>query len=272
MGEPANFVPESDDDTGLHLIVHYFKAGAERQREYDETLFSNLQHEFVSKVHIMLEDNDDKDQLGRFLLRLDKYLAKAEKEKIVTTLLGWQMKYSDAFQYSNQHLAGKVCVILNGDIAIGEGVDLLMAQKQKVFGSSRTVVLSLTRHEKDICRHRNMEIPGDTDSARHFLLNDYCGCPFMKRGYAGSHDSFWFIPPIKDTAVSGVEHVQNRWGAEHKVINVLTDCNYILQNPSRSIRTYHIHRTGLRPWSHQPEGREILADPRHHDPLPPTIL
>ena len=268
MRSPIRTV-ECTDDQGVHLIVQYFKSP--RQREYDEALLTNLQHEHVSRVHVLLENNDDRSQLERLLSRLDSHLSCAQRDKIVGTIFGRQMKYSDAFTYSNQQLSGKVCVILNGDIAIGEGVELLLAQRDAVFGS-RKKVLSLTRHEKDICLHQSAKLSSDIVCASDFLRNNYCGCPFMKRGYAGSHDSFWFVPPIEEKVVRGVDHVQNRWGAEHNVINMLIRCNYSILNPSRSIRTYHIHSSDLRPWSHQPEGRKILADPRDHVPLPPTVL
>ena len=143
-------------------------------------------------------------------------------------MLGRRMKYSDAFEHANQHLSGKVCVILNADMFLGEGVDAVLSKASDLFAITPTA-LSLTRHESRICNHREANIFKDEAN------NSYCECAFMKRGYAGSHDSFWFQSPISQSVVDQTLQIQSRWGAEHKVINALLSSNYRVLNPSRSV-------------------------------------
>lgn len=268
---------KSDDDApagGVHLIYQYFRVNSDvinekqaafRQGEYDECLYRNLQHPHVKCVHVMLENETDENQLKAFLARLDSYLTQPQKSKIVHNMLGRRMHYSDAFEYANHKLTGEICVILNGDMFLGEGVDAVLGRIDDLFRNG-PVALSLTRHEKGICKHR------DADISDQEANQSYCGCPFMKRGYAGSHDSFWFLAPIAKGIMDQTRHYPNRWGAEHSVINALLKNGYRVLNPSRSVRTYHVHDSDLHPWRKEPGGDQILADPRDHIPLPPTIL
>jgi hypothetical protein len=261
---------------GVHLVYQYFKVqprppefnaqqAAERQREYEECLHLNFQHDHVERVHILLENEEDRAELEAAMSRC------SETQKLKAVMLGRRMQYRDAFSYCNEHLSGKISVILNTDIFLGEGVDLVLEQRDTLW--NRNVVLSLTRHEKAICAHQK--------SGTTSLLTDEassCGCPFMRctpRGrsiYSGSHDSFWFLPPIQNALVETVGHVQNRWGSEHSVINAFLNHGYEVLNPSRTIRTYHNHASALRPWKDEPGADEWLADPRDHKPLPPTTL
>jgi hypothetical protein len=267
---------------GVSIVYQFFKVKASppefsaqqaacRQREYDECLYHNLKHEHVERIHILLENEVDEAELKAVMWRFNAYLNPWQKRKMVTVMLGRRMQYSDAFEYCNENLSASVSIVLNADIFLGEGVDLVLEQKDALLGHANAEVqsvLSLTRHEKSICGHRNQdESVKPSDGAP-------CGCPFMRgrHSYAGSHDSFWFVPPVSDTVVQKVQHIQNRWGAEHAVINALLASGYRLLNPSRTIRTYHNHSSDLHPWRQEPGGGNVLADPRDHIPLPPTTL
>lgn len=125
--------------------------------------------------------------------------------------------------------------------------------------------------------------PTTSNIVANHPYENVCGCPFFKRhkvsgrcAYFGSHDSFWFVPPIPAEVILGCCHIQNRWGSEHVVINELLKHGYEVRNPSLSIFTYHNHSSDLRPWKYVKPSDDkttlILADPRDHKPLPPTRL
>ena len=270
---------------GLHLIYEYFRVTPNprknfsermanaRQREYDECLYRNLTHKRVERIHLFLESPEDEDQLDRALRRWEQYLDDADREKIqrISSLADERrrMKYSDAFEYANNHLAGKVTIIMNADIFLGGGVSLVLEKQNELFGADESpCVLSLTRHEKTLCTHAQRK----SEDFDHIHMS--CGCPFMQgeKFYAGSHDSFWFVPPVPKTVIERVDHVQNRWGSEHSVINALLHSGYTIINPSRSIITFHNHESALRPWKEEGGAETHLADPRDHIPLPPTFL
>ena len=246
-----------------------------RQEEYDYCLVRNLCHEYVVGVHILFENESDRKSTTSMLSQqVDDAILST---KLHPTILRRQMLYSDAMEYANLKLRGKIVVILNADIYLGKGVDILCRSKHilEPEQSGPKVVLSLTRHEHSICRHNKEVESTDQYRQQHRPNGDdtWCGCPFMKgRKYYGSHDSFWFVSPLDTTVIKNCQHVQNRWGSEHQVINELLASGYQVMNPSLTIHTYHHHATDIHPWRHQQGGRVALADPRDHVRLPPTEL
>jgi len=176
------------------------------------------------------------------------------------------MTYRDAIEYANEKLLGHLVVILNADIFLGTWPE----QWNSIFQDEllrrllfENTCWSLTRHEPSLCIfYRSPNTPHKTP----------CACPFLKgtTRYFGSHDSFWFQSPIR--IGKECNFVQNKWGAEHKMINILFAEGYRVENPSRSIRTFHHHATDVHPWRNEPGGNDVLADPRDHKPLPPTYL
>lgn len=280
------------DREGVHLVYQYFqvkvsehldpentKAKA-RQAEYDECLLRNLAHPQILQVHVLLENCSDKNALDMIVSSSEASVS----EKLLTVILGRQMKYSDAFEYGNNHLEGQIAVVLNADIFVGSDLDDLLRHQKELFEFGVPTVLSLTRHESHICDSLKDEPPrsfqgqsqrqsqGAAQPGKHH--HHWCGCPLFRGrpNYFGSHDSFLFVPPLKQGVLTSCHHLQNRWGAEHKVINELLRHGYEVQNPSISLRTYHNHISDIHPWRHAHGGRQIIADPRDHPPLAPTDL
>jgi hypothetical protein len=263
---------------GVHLVYQYFQLKVSehfdldttkaRQAEYDECLLRNLSHPQILQVHVLLENCSDKNSLDMVVSSSDA------SEKMRTVILGRQMKYSDAFEYCNNYLEGQIAVVLNADIFVGSDLDALLRHQKELF--EVPTVLSLTRHESHICESlkdeasRSCQGQGAAQTGKH--RHHWCGCPFFRGrpNYFGSHDSFWFVPPLKQGVLTSCQHLQNRWGAEHKVINELLRHGYGVQNPSISLRTFHNHISDIHPWRHEHGGRQMIADPRDHPPLAPT--
>lgn len=268
---------DGDADRGVHVVYQYFQVQVTqkfelskvkaRQAEYNECLLQNLSHQHVQQVHVLLETCSDKISLESALSSFDVDSSEKLKLKLKTVMLGRQMKYSDAFEYCNNNLQGQIAVVLNADIFVGSGLGALISCQKEVFEVPATV-LSLTRHERHICDALGGLDLEQTEERR------WCGCPFFRGrpNYFGSHDSFWFVPPLKQGVLTGCQHVQNRWGAEHKVINELLRHGYVVENPSITLQTFHNHISDIHPWRYGPGGRNVLADPRDHRPLPPTDI
>ena len=147
-------------DKGVRLIVQNFKSS--RYNGYDGALFTNLQHEFVSNVHVLFENdvhvlfenNDDRNPLRRCLVLSEtRFFLLCSGDKW-NTAMRWHHAYEDK--------------------AIWEGVELLSALRGAVFGSRRKV-FSLTRHQKDISLHRHPNVSNDVDWATGFLQKKNCG-------------------------------------------------------------------------------------------------
>ena len=300
---------------GIHIVLQYFKVKSmlkndddddkaidrhqdsvirrrRRQREYDECLYRNLDHPMVLSVHVLLENDVDEQCLKLTLDRLKSWLG-WKVNKLRTTMIGRQMLYGDAFEYCNQHLVGKIAVIMNSDIFIGPGVELLFEEKQQDNKTSmkeelfKDTIFSLTRHENKICKFskkKQLQQTADIDAAPSLrsAVDLHCGCPFIpnpvenKTHYAGSHDSFWFVPPLASRHFcKKVRHVQNRWGAEHLVIKELIAHGFKVINPSLSIITFHNHASAIRPWHNENNNganEQPISSPKHHLPLYPIHL
>lgn len=270
---------------GIHLVYQYFhvKASngidaaqtAERQAEYQDCLLRNILHPHVARVHILIENERDQHEFDVAISKLSSNLRLGKK--VVSVWLGRRMTYKDAFLYCNNQLMDKIAVVMNADIFMGTGIEKLLKHREQIFNldksSSCKVVLSLTRHEPSLCKHfprrsDMVDFPISQQEAK-----EWCGCPFLKgRRYYGSHDSFWFIPPLSDSVLDECNHVQNRWGAEHKVLISLIRKGYQVFNPCVSLVTYHHHATDIHPWRNESGGNQVLADPRDHKPLPPKDL
>lgn len=112
-----------------------------RQGEYTDALISNLMHPAVARLHLMLEQDEDQrfiiaqitnftkaHEYSRFLpagydirnnftsQELWKYLQECDRVRFVR--LGRFMLYSDAFGYARKNLAGRACVVQNGDVSL----------------------------------------------------------------------------------------------------------------------------------------------------------
>lgn len=257
---------------GVHLVYQYYcvqprtsltaAQAQRRQGEYQVCLQRNAAHAHVAVVHLLVETDDDAAEVQKVQQTLDA--AAAAKIRIVR--LGKRMHYSDAFAFANEHLPGHVVVVMNADIWLDAGVDRVLAQRDVLFRDGS--VLSLTRHEPTQCAYKQA-----AKRAAPVHESVPCGCPFMRANYyIGSHDSFWFIPPLSAAVVQKVNHRQNVWGSEHVVICALLDDGRRVLNPSRSVRTYHEHASALRPWRHDTDGERKIAKPTDHARLEPTVL
>lgn len=278
---------------GIHLVYQYFRVESspafdskqteERQAEYQDCLIRNLLHKHVKQVHLLIENDKDQQELETVYSRLNSRPDLCDK--VIPIWLGRRMTYRDAFEYCNNQLVNEIAVVMNADIFMGPGINELLEQRDRVFGfltpktsgtkDTSPVVLSLTRHEPSLCRHYSMAMSGTREQNQTTSKPslEWCGCPFLKdRRYYGCHDSFWFIPPLSTSVLDQCNHVQNRWGAEHKVLNSLMKEGYHVFNPSVSIVTFHHHATDIHPWRNEAGGKKALADPRDHKALPPMEL
>jgi hypothetical protein len=206
---------------------------AERNAELVTALQRNVESPTVESIHLFIDDESS-------LSKLPEVFAPAlASGKIVVASKGKQPLYADLFQYANDTLNGKICMVTNSDIYIHSCESRLL---DNLLG--RSVMYALTRHEYD------MSCP---------LINDY----------HGSHDSFIFQSPLK-ISVEGLRFPQNVWGSENKLLAIIYNQNIQILNPCRQIQIVHLHKSQIREenriWisCHKKENKEV-----HH---PPTIL
>lgn len=259
---------------GVHLIVQYFRVHAapptfvgdkvrQRQDEYDFCLLHHARHPHIASIHVLLESDDD-DALLREITAL--HLDAAAAAKVVPVHHGKRMRYADAFRYANTVLAGRVVAVTNADIFVTRGIEALLQSRLLAEGNR---VLAMTRHEPRSCSlaARSLGSSATSGDPAEPTVSGPCGCPLLPMPPRNiiSHDQFWFVSPVPEAVVRDTDHPQNRWGAEHVVINAFLRAGYTVLNPARTLRIYHKHASDVRPWLRaETNGGQVLARPGDH--------
>jgi len=136
-----------------------------------------------------------------------------QHSKVTVINHGRRIRYMDLFDWANQNLPGVNVVIANADI---------------YFDASLALLSSIDLHDKLLCLSR-WDV--HADGTAHLFE------------YAYSQDAWIFRTPIRHIQCDfnlGVPGCDNRlaWEAQEAGLKVV--------NPSRSIRIYHLHGSGLR--------------------------
>ena len=116
----------------LHLIIQYCNdPRPARQVEYDQCLGRNLDNPQVKRVHNLVEPQTSVPQELR------------SHPKYVEHRVDRWLRYSDAFAYANEHLAGEAVCLCNLDIAL----DPLSKWEDAAATARNNIVLCLSRTE-----------------------------------------------------------------------------------------------------------------------------
>jgi len=209
--------------SGRHLIVSYYEGGytAERVEEIRNVLLLNLRNPFLEKVHVFNETAVP-----------GSILADADTERLVLIPFknfGRQPRYADLFRYANKVLErGSIAIIANSDIEIRSDIKCARPpdpdlNKVMFNQKGRRLILSLSRH------------PARCGAAKG-EINECLR-------YRGSHDAFVFAPPLESTLIEKLDFVQNKLGAENRLIWELRNASYRIANPCRLIKIFHHHCT-----------------------------
>ncbi|MEX0597968.1 MAG: hypothetical protein WD512_15875, partial [Candidatus Paceibacterota bacterium] len=167
-----------------------------------KTLNNNATNPIVKKIHLFLDKNEDEDYIKTLPLEI--------QAKIKIIEVGKQPLYSDLFQYANT-LPNEICMVCNGDIWVyNKQIPFFF----KVLNNN--FVFALTRHEIDGKR------------------------PLIEIKLA-SHDAFVFKSQLNPSLQKMVQHKQNIWGSENRVIDSLLYLKYNLVNPCIEFKIIHEH-------------------------------
>lgn len=193
-----------------------------RQAEYWTAMRRNIANPDVSSVHVLWE---------RGVGAAFEAMAPDSEGKVRHFTNKGRLKYSTAVLHANRNLAGQIAVLLNADIALGEGIAALELDARL----PKNRVLAPVRHELDECR---ASIPVDMQ----------CDCrDHQLGGSARCHDTYVFRPPLRLNLSAVDFYMGGLWGAEHLWISELRDANVDVTSPCGVIVTHHIHCSSLRP-------------------------
>ena len=190
----------------LMLSCFYRDSDPVRQAEILECLRNNLVNEEIDEVHVLVEDDSDP-------LQLLGSLSKCAESKVRVVAKRTRQTFQQLFQYANRQPPGQPIVLANADIYFDESLRRLRGLP--LAGH----LLCLTRWDV----HRD-------GSAQLF-------------DHPASQDAWIFQTPIPTFSCNfsmGVPACDNRlaWEAER--------AGLVLSNPSRSVRAFHLHLSGIR--------------------------
>ena len=229
--EGENILSVHDKETGMHLLTNYplltetpwIEAQGDtnksrlwqRQLEIEEVLQRNLNNTLVTTVHLLVNQPSAEQRLRKLSLH--------NEHKIVVRSIESLPKYKDFFVYINEELLNRFVVMLNMDIYIGEGFELL----NKTFLAKSNICYVLTRHGR---QERKCNMSGGYG---------YCGME-----YIGSHDTYIFVltRPLSEPQLAELNYDANVMAAENRLIWLLRrGLHKKLLNPCKVLKTYHSH-------------------------------
>ena len=156
----ANTAANLKDSLKIDLVVvPYFiynvseKRLLEREKEYMTCLQRNLNHDLVSRVHVLTSNAEGTWQI------FQKYELSNQTKLLVSELKSIVM-VRPFFEYISQNLVGKNVMFISGDIWLGRGfdqVDPIVMRKQKImYAITRQVTHNEERcGRKDLCLGEN---------------------------------------------------------------------------------------------------------------------
>ena len=192
-----------------------------RQLEHITVLQRNLNHSLINRVYIMTGNGPDTEE---YLHGQD--LPNRHKISVVESKQWYTMR--GVFQFISDNLVGKDTMYANGDMYLGNGFENVNAtelRENKIF-----YALSRRGKQEEACK-----------------MEDYCGGDFQ---YLGSHDVFLFHlkEPIPEVALQKLDFKVPSSGSENVLIAVFAKMlHYCSLNPCKTLETYHLHCSGIRP-------------------------
>lgn len=208
----------------------YYCSDANRQREIEHALNTNLNRDFIKAIHLFI-NNSDYD-----LFIKSEFVSHRNYNKIILVRFDGQPKYPNLFQYGS-NLENKLCCICNSDIEFIMEKDYMQILEQ--LYNTKTIYF-LTRHEADM------------------------RCPLIDN-FGGSHDAFIFHSNTlrenidnKDTTC--IDYIQNTSGIEALLtLFFIEKLEYKILNPCFQIKLVHHHSSQIRPWNETSSGRRIVG-------------
>lgn len=119
--------------SSFYIIKNEDKISTDRNNELLEALIKNINSEYISKIHLFLDD----------ISAIEKIVSHNHLNKINIIRIGTQPLYSDLFEYAIDNLQGEICMISNSDIYLYEcNLDCINRISDNIF--------ALTRYEHDL--------------------------------------------------------------------------------------------------------------------------
>ena len=200
----------------MELIIEYFKSTNEqRDVEYKTCINENLKCSHIDKIHVFISDESILDIIN---------------PKIEIIKIEKRPSFKFLFEYCNENLINKICIIANTDIFFDETLSNL----NKIDISN--TFLAITRWDL-------------------FVNNGQWSMGFYDNMWRGnittgqlSQDSWIFKSPISIDDRS--DFLMGKPGCDNRIVQIYHELGYNVKNPSKQIITKHFHLTNYRTYNH----------------------
>lgn len=216
------------------FINYYTDKSSARQAELDTCIEKNLLNKSINNVVMLCT----LDEIGEIKRKFVKHM-----DKVVPVIMGKRPTYNDFF-YLTRYFEGpeNLNIIANTDIIIPPET----VKRAPLYLKNMSTCLALSRW--DVGQIMSYEF----DSI-HFNRDN-------------SQDTWIFLGYIGHT--DGADFSLGVAGCDNRIAYLLHERGYNVLNPSKSLKTYHFHNSGVR--NYVEAGRPIHVIPPPYKLLPPT--
>jgi len=195
------------------MLTQYY-SDKSRQIELDTCLEKNIRNSHIEHIHLLVE-HYIKNKL-------------VHNHKVSQTVISERLRYNHAFEFSNQYLEGKICILANADIYFDETLDLA-----KNIGPHD--IYALARYEAT--KNGQILTPFYRDhryTLKHKTPDGFVLCPF-----AHCSQDVWVykapLPKMDSDIPLGVPACDNR------IAHELRKKGLTVTNPCLDIIARHLH-------------------------------
>lgn len=226
-----------------NLIVNYYTdKNVERTEELDYCILENLKNEMFDKVVLMCNEAD----YNKLYAKCGNGFDFGFSERVVPIITDARPSYNDYFRIITKLFSepNNINIVANLDIIIPKETLTYL----RFYMPTNKTCLALTRW--DVVNK-----------------NDYrYGSTFFDR--PDSQDVWIFIGGVPQ--IAGATFSLGIAGCDNSIAHFLEQGGYNVLNPSRTLKTFHLHLTGVRNYISN-FGQQIERVPPPYKLLPPTL-
>ncbi|CAH1800366.1 unnamed protein product [Owenia fusiformis] len=197
-----------------------------RQMDFVQSLLLNMQHPCVERIHLLVDNMAVEDYIKTH--NLTKPYTSEIKKMVHFHKLSHYPTYNDYAKYTNENLMKKTIAVMNADVSLGNGFDLIKMR----YLTEGKVAYCLTRH------------PTLLANCKSYTAKAICAEP-----YNGSHDVhvFYMDTAFDDWSLNFLTFPINRAGVENLFMYVIKKrLKKNILNPCSILKTHHNHCSGIR--------------------------
>lgn len=212
VSEKAAILPTATADP-IHVFCQYFLPATDARRaEIQKCLRLNVANPHISSIYLLNERIYTDDELG------------ISDPKIIQINIGRRLRFSDVFAHITSHDISGFAVIINSDIYLDDTIAHLL--------------VSDIREEKKMLALLRYDVNGTTSTIfgpRHDSQDTWI-----------LHSAFMIRPEHQRL----FEFEFGKPGCDNKLANLMMSLGYTVVNDPTFIKTYHLHETQQRTYSH----------------------